>query len=196
MRPRTKAFWLEHAGVTFHRNGEGKLGTRAFGGASAARTYYVADITGQGVLHALYEQLMKHHEQIDRFEEWFITGLLQDEEGNCTGAVARNIRDGAMEVFAAKSHDPRLRWRRPVLQADHQRDHLHGRRDCAGLPDRRPADGHGDDPVPPHHVGRATGSGSPRAPAARACTSTMPQGERFMEKYAPNKMELASRDVW
>ena len=38
---------LEHLGVTFHRNEEGRLGTRAFGGASAARTYYVADITGQ-----------------------------------------------------------------------------------------------------------------------------------------------------
>ena len=54
--------WLEHAGVTFHRNETGHLGTRAFGGASAARTYYVADITGHAILHVLYEQLMKHHE--------------------------------------------------------------------------------------------------------------------------------------
>ncbi len=52
--------WLEHAGVTFHRNETGHLGTRAFGGASAARTYYVADITGHAILHVLYEQLMKH----------------------------------------------------------------------------------------------------------------------------------------
>ena len=43
-----EVLWLEHRGVTFHRNPEGKLGTRAFGGASAARTYYVADITGPG----------------------------------------------------------------------------------------------------------------------------------------------------
>ena len=98
-----EVLWLEHAGVTFHRNAEGKLGTRAFGGASAARTYYIADITGQALLHVLYEQLMKHHEQIDRYEEWFITDLAQDEEGNCIGAVARNIRDGSMEFFAAKS---------------------------------------------------------------------------------------------
>src|SRR3978361_2206174 len=94
---------LEHWGVTFHRNEEGKLGTRAFGGASAARTYYIADITGQALLHVLYEQLMRHHEQIDRYEEWFITGLAQDEEGNCVGAVARNIRDGALELFAANT---------------------------------------------------------------------------------------------
>ena len=51
---------LEHLGVPFHRNEEGKLGTRAFGGASAARTYYVADITGQAIMHVLYEQLMKY----------------------------------------------------------------------------------------------------------------------------------------
>ena len=51
---------LEHLGVTFHRNEEGQLGTRAFGGASAARTFSVADITGQAILHVLYEQLMKH----------------------------------------------------------------------------------------------------------------------------------------
>ena len=51
---------LEHLGVTFHRDGAGELGTRAFGGASAARTFYVADITGQALLHVLYEQLLKH----------------------------------------------------------------------------------------------------------------------------------------
>ena len=72
--------WLEHRGVTFHRDETGHLGTRAFGGASAARTYYVADITGQALLHVLYEQLMKHHEPIDRYEEWFVTSLVQDDE--------------------------------------------------------------------------------------------------------------------
>ena len=75
---------LEHLGVTFHRNEEGKLGTRAFGGASAARTYYVADITGQAILHVLYEQLMKADE-IFRYEEWFTTRLVQDEEGHVAG---------------------------------------------------------------------------------------------------------------
>src|ERR687895_1661678 len=93
---------LEHLGVTFHRNEEGKLGTRAFGGASAARTYYVADITGQAILHVLYEQLMKSAE-IFRYEEWFVTNLLRDESGHVAGCVCRNIRDGALELFAAKT---------------------------------------------------------------------------------------------
>src|SRR3978361_1261420 len=98
-----EVLWLEHHGVTFHRSPEGKLGTRAFGGASAARTYYVADITGQALLHVLYEQLMRYHEKVDRYEEWFVTSRLPDEEGNCVGAVARNIRDGALELFAANT---------------------------------------------------------------------------------------------
>src|SRR3712207_4521569 len=93
---------LEHLGVTFHRNEEGKLGTRAFGGASAARTYYVADITGQAILHVLYEQLMKRDE-VYRYEEWFTTALVQDDGGDVAGCVGRNIRDGHMELFTAKS---------------------------------------------------------------------------------------------
>src|SRR6188508_861875 len=91
---------LEHLGVTFHRDETGHLGKRAFGGASAARTYYVADITGQAILHVLYEQLMKHNE-VYRYEEWFTTGLVLDESGNCSGALTRDLRDGSMELFKA-----------------------------------------------------------------------------------------------
>src|SRR2546423_8385846 len=80
---------LEHLGVTFHRNEEGRLGKRAFGGASAARTYYVADITGQAIMHVLYEQLMKHSALVARYEEHFTTGLALDDDGNGAGAVRR-----------------------------------------------------------------------------------------------------------
>src|ERR671938_1304309 len=93
---------LEHLGVTFHRNEEGKLGTRAFGGASAARTYYVADITGQAILHVLYEQLLKN-DDVFRYEEWFVTNLALDDEGHVAGCVARDMRDGTMEFFQAKT---------------------------------------------------------------------------------------------
>ena len=55
---------LEHIGVTFHRNEQGEMDLRAFGGASMKRTAYVADITGQAMLHVLYEQLLKHHETV------------------------------------------------------------------------------------------------------------------------------------
>src|ERR687894_536036 len=92
---------LEHLGVTFHRNEEGRLGKRAFGGASAARTYYVADITGQAILHVLYEQLMKHDE-VYRYEEYFVTALVQDDSGHVAGAVTRHLGDGPMQLFSNK----------------------------------------------------------------------------------------------
>src|SRR5437762_11312011 len=84
---------LEHLGVTFHRDETGHLGTRAFGGASAARTYYVADITGQALLHVLYEQLMRFHAQIDRYDEGFVTSLVTDDHGRASGARAHDVRD-------------------------------------------------------------------------------------------------------
>ena len=62
---------------------------RAFGGASMKRTAYVADITGQAILHVLYEQLMKHHETVARYEEWFTTSLLRDDDGRLLSARSR-----------------------------------------------------------------------------------------------------------
>src|SRR3954463_15799494 len=94
---------LEHMGVTFHRDGAGHLGPAPFGGPSAPLTYYVADITGQALLHVLYEQLLKRHEVLDRYEEWFVTSLVLDDDGHCVGAIARDIRTGTLETFAAKT---------------------------------------------------------------------------------------------
>ena len=148
---------LEHLGVTFHRNEEGKLGTRAFGGASAARTYYVADITGQAILHVLYEQLMKHDEVIP------LRGVVQHRARARRRRPDRR-RGGAQHArrvaraVRRQGRDPRRRRQRPDVQPHHQRAHLHRRRHRAGLPRRRPADGHGDGAVPPHHARRATAS--------------------------------------
>ena len=50
----------------------------------------------------LYEQLMKY-EEVTRYEEWFTTALVQDDDGRIAGVVTRNIRDGSMELFAAKA---------------------------------------------------------------------------------------------
>src|SRR2546426_10102224 len=94
---------LEHIGVTFHRNERGELDLRAFGGASMKRTAYVADITGQAMLHVLYEQLLKHHETVERLEEWFTLSLLIDGDGRCCGVVARDVRSGRIEAVMAKN---------------------------------------------------------------------------------------------
>jgi succinate dehydrogenase / fumarate reductase, flavoprotein subunit len=189
-----EVLWLEHRGVTFHRNPEGKLGTRAFGGASAARTYYVADITGQALLHVLYEQLMKYHARIDRYEEWFVTALLQDDGGDCCGAIARNIRDGSMELFAAKA----------VIQASG------GAGQCfKPTTNALICTGDGiaqsfrigaplmDMEMIQYHPTTLAGNGILITEGARGEGAHLynASGERFMERYAPNKLELASRDV-
>jgi succinate dehydrogenase / fumarate reductase flavoprotein subunit len=184
---------LEHLGVTFHRDERGRLGKRAFGGASAARTYYVADITGQAILHVLYEQLMKY-EEVTRYEEWFSTALVQDDGGRIAGVVTRNIKDGSMELFAAKA----------VILATGGNGQIYDPTTNALI-----CTGDGiamayrigaplmDMEMIQYHPTTLAGLGLLITEGARGEGAHLynAQGERFMEKYAPNKMELASRDV-
>jgi succinate dehydrogenase / fumarate reductase flavoprotein subunit len=185
---------LEHLGVTFHRNEEGKLGTRAFGGASAARTYYVADITGQAIMHVLYEQLMKYSEEVARYEEYFTTGLALDGDGNCVGAVCRNVRDGSMELFSAKA---------VILATGGNGQIWHPTTNaliCTGdgiAQAYRAGAKLMDMEMIQYHPTTLAGKGFLITEGARGEGAHLlnANGERFMEKYAPNKMELASRDV-
>ncbi|MGA8924680.1 MAG: FAD-binding protein [Solirubrobacterales bacterium] len=185
---------LEHLGVTFHRNEEGKLGTRAFGGASAARTYYVADITGQAIMHVLYEQLMKFSEDVARYEEWFTTGLALDDDGNCIGAICRNVRDGSMEHFGAKA---------VILATGGNGQIWHPTTNaliCTGdgiAQAYRVGAKLMDMEMIQYHPTTLAGKGFLITEGARGEGAHLlnADGERFMERYAPNKMELASRDV-
>ncbi|HVS29166.1 MAG TPA: FAD-dependent oxidoreductase [Solirubrobacteraceae bacterium] len=185
---------LEHMGVTFHRDETGHLGTRAFGGASQARTYYVADITGQALLHVLYEQLLKRHEKVDRYEEWFTTSLLQDDDGRCCGVIARDIRSGTLEIFAAKSviiasggcgqaYKPTTNAL--ICTGD---GIAQAYRSGALLMDMEMVQYH---PTTLAENGFLITEGA-RGEGAQLFNA---QGERFMERYAPNKLDLASRDV-
>jgi succinate dehydrogenase / fumarate reductase, flavoprotein subunit len=185
---------LEHLGVTFHRNEEGRLGTRAFGGASAARTYYVADITGQAIMHVLYEQLMKFSDEVDRYEEWFTTALALNDDGECVGAVCRNVRDGSMELFAAKAvilatGGNGQAWQ-PTTNA------LICTGDGIAMAYRAGAKLM-DMEMIQYHPTTLAGKGFLITEGARGEGAHLlnAKGERFMETYAPNKMELASRDV-
>src|SRR3954462_2234679 len=185
---------LEHLGVTFHRDETGHLGTRAFGGASKARTFYVADITGQAIMHVLYEQLMKYSELISRYEEWFTAGLAIDRDGECAGVVVRNIRDGSMDLFEAKAvilatgGNGQI-WRPTTNALICTGDGIAmAYRAGAELMDMEMVQYH---PTTLARKGFLITEGA-RGEGAHLLNAN---GERFMEKYAPNKMELASRDV-
>jgi succinate dehydrogenase flavoprotein subunit len=185
---------LEHLGVTFHRNEEGRLGTRAFGGASQARTYYVADITGQAIMHVLYEQLMKHSELISRYEEYFTTRLVLDDDGNCAGAVLRNVADGSMELFEAKNVILATGGNGQVWQPTTNALICTG--DGIAMAYRAGAPLM-DMEMIQYHPTTLAKKGFLITEGARGEGALLlnAQGERFMERYAPNKMELASRDV-
>jgi succinate dehydrogenase / fumarate reductase flavoprotein subunit len=185
---------LEHIGVTFHRNDAGELDLRAFGGASMNRTAYVADITGQAILHVLYEQLMKHSSSVERFEEWFVTSLIIDDDGGCAGVIARDIRTGRMETFAAKNvilaSGGAGQCFKPttnalICTAD---GITQAYRAGAPLMDMEMIQYH---PTTLAENGFLITEGA-RGEGAHLLNS---EGERFMSKMAPNKMELASRDV-
>ncbi len=185
---------LEHMGVTFHRNEQGEMDLRAFGGASMKRTAYVADITGQALLHVLYEQLMKHHETVERYEEWFTTSLLSDDAGACCGVIAREVRSGRMEAFTAKNvilacggagqaYKPTTNGL--IVTGD---GIAMAYRAGAPLMDMEMVQYH---PTCLVETGILITEGA-RGEGAHLLNAN---GERFMEKSAPNKMELASRDV-
>jgi succinate dehydrogenase / fumarate reductase flavoprotein subunit len=185
---------LEHLGVTFHRNDEGLLGTRAFGGASQARTYYVADITGQAIMHVLYEQLMKYSELISRYEEYFTTSLVLDDEGRCAGAVVRNVADASTELFEAKNVILASGGNGQIWQPTTNALICTG--DGIGMAYRVGAPLM-DMEMIQYHPTTLAKKGFLITEGARGEGAHLlnAKGERFMERYAPNKMELASRDV-
>jgi succinate dehydrogenase / fumarate reductase flavoprotein subunit len=92
--------WLERMGVPFNRDKEGRLDRRPFGSNHVSRTCYADDRTGHIVLQVLHEQFQR--EQIQSFEEWYVTSLAIDG-GNCVGAIALGLREGKLESFSACS---------------------------------------------------------------------------------------------
>ncbi|MQF69645.1 FAD-binding protein [SAR202 cluster bacterium AD-804-J14_MRT_500m] len=182
---------LEHMGVIFNRDEEGKLGTRAFGGQQKARTFFVADFTGQAMLHVLYEQLMEV--EVPVYEEWFVLSLIV-EEGACCGVVAMEMATGRVYVIRAKT----------VILAtgglgrlfDPSTNALIVTGDGMALAYRAGAPLM-DMEMIQYHPTTLTGSGVLITEGARGEGAYLlnSEGDRFMERYAPNMMELASRDV-
>lgn len=183
---------LEHMGVIFNRNDEGRLGTRRFGGQKRARTFFVSDFTGQAILHVLFEQVMQA--QIPVFEEWFVTSLVKDDHGHCAGLVAMEIRTGQLALLKAKAvivaSGGLGRVYEPTTNA------LICTGDGMALAYRAGAPLM-DMEMVQYHPTTLKNKGLLITEAARGEGAYLinSKGERFMARYAPTMMELASRDV-
>lgn len=190
---------LEHYGVPFSRTDEGKIYQRPFGGMTtnfgegiAQRTCAAADRTGHAILHTLYQQALKHKAEF--FIEYFALDLIMDESGACRGVVAWDLSDGSLHVFRA--HQTVLAtggYGRAYFSATSAHTCTgdgNGMVLRAGLPLQ-------DMEFTQFHPTGIYGSGCLMTEGCRGEGGylTNSNGERFMERYAPNAKDLASRDV-
>ena len=182
---------MEHMGAIFNRDEEGKLGTRSFGGQRQARTFFVADFTGQALLHVLYEQIIKSGVRV--YEEWFVLSLIIDE-GRCGGAILMEIRTGKIEVVRAKAVILAAGGLGRVFEPSTNALICTG--DGMGLAYRAGAPLM-DMEMVQYHPTTLKGSGVLISEGARGEGAYLlnSEGDRFMLKYAPEFKELASRDV-
>jgi succinate dehydrogenase / fumarate reductase flavoprotein subunit len=189
---------LEHYGVPFSRTEDGKIYQRPFGGMTthfgkgiAQRTCAAADRTGHAMLHTLYQQSLKHEATF--FIEYFALDLIM-ENGECRGVIALDMSDGTLHRF--RSHQVILatggygRAWFSCTSAHTCTGDGGGMALRAGLPLQ-------DMEFVQFHPTGIYGAGCLITEGSRGEGGylTNSAGERFMERYAPNAKDLASRDV-
>ncbi|MEJ2744116.1 MAG: succinate dehydrogenase flavoprotein subunit [bacterium] len=182
---------LEHMGAPFSRTAEGLIAQRGFGGHTKQRACFAADLTGHVILHTLYEQCLKH--AVMFYSEYHVLALII-ADGVCSGVVALDVLNGEVHTF----------WGRAVVfatggygRAYKITSNAHANSGDglsvmlrAGLPleDMEFVQFH---PTGFYPSGILVTEGA-RGEGAYILDGS---GERLMKKYAPDRMELAPRDV-
>ena len=183
---------LEHWGMPWSRRPDGRIAQRPFGGHSFNRTLYAADKTGFYEMQTLYNKLLEY-DGWERYDEWFVTNIYV-EDGEFRGLYALNPRDGSIYLFKAKS----------AIIATGGAGRIYGFTTYshsvtgdglamafrAGIPIK-------DMEFVQFHPTGLVPSGVLITEAARGEGGILvnARGERFMSRYAPQRMELAPRDI-
>ncbi len=182
---------LDRMGALFSRDERGRIAQRPFGGADFPRTCYAADKTGHALVHLLYEQLLKRKAFV--YEEWYVTSLIV-EDSACKGVIAWDLITGGLQQIRAKS----------VILATGGYGRVYSISTNALI---NTGDGMSiafragiplmDMEFVQFHPTTLKETGILLSEAARGEGGYLlnSKNERFMNRYAPKKMELASRDV-
>jgi succinate dehydrogenase / fumarate reductase flavoprotein subunit len=177
-------------GVNFNRTAEGEIAQRAFGAQSFNRTCFAADRTGHALLHSLYKRAMELGVRV--YNEWQVVSLVKNA-GRASGVVAIDMEEGAFRAVGAKA----------VIFATGGAGRVYGKTtnpentgDGMAIAYNAGA-GIMDMEMVQFHPTTLRGSNKLLSEAARGEGAYLinAKGERFMKRYAPDKMELASRDV-
>lgn len=190
---------LEHMGLPFSRQDDGRIYQRPFGGqslnfggAQAARTAAAADRTGHALLHTLYQQNLKNNTTI--FSEWYALDLVKNQDGVFVGCTAISIETGEIVYFKARATILATGGAGRIYQST-TNAHINtgdgiGMALRSGIPVQ-------DMEMWQFHPTGIAGAGVLVTEGCRGEGGYLlnRHGERFMERYAPNAKDLAGRDV-